>query len=78
MRRVVFRILVITVTVLIGLCACKAWKFRFTHFAIFHVHDHSVLVRIIGLSFYSMYSEIRTNVLYVKLFSNVYKVHFFR
>ena len=72
MRRVVFKILVIMVTVLFGLCARKTWKFRVTHFAIFHVYGHSVIVRIISLYFYSIYSEIRTNVLYVKLLSNMY------
>jgi hypothetical protein len=57
MRRIVFKILVIMFTVLIVLCTCKTWKFRVTQFAIFHDYDHSITVRIICLSVYSIYSE---------------------
>jgi hypothetical protein len=50
MRRVVFKILVIMVTVFIVVFTCKTWKFRVTHFAIFHDYDHNITVRIICLS----------------------------
>jgi hypothetical protein len=72
-----FKILVIMVTVRIVLCACKTWKFRVTHFAIFHYYDHSTTVGNICLSVYSVYSAIHMNVFYVKLLSNMYQFHGF-
>ena len=66
-RRLKVNILVIMVTVLIVLCTCKTWKFRFTHFATFHDYDRSITVRITCLSVCSIYSEIHVNVFYVKL-----------
>jgi hypothetical protein len=73
MRRVVFKILVIMDTVRIVLYVCKTWKFRVTHFAIFHYYELSTAVRRTWISVHSMHSVIHVNMFYVNLLSNIYK-----